>query len=199
MTNHISNEVLAHYGVLGMKWGVRKDGKPQGYQGRNKKNPNYSSDQRERDSQLYGKGGPKRINRKMNKGSSVSTARGVEIDRRNKVMNNRKKVNAAGRIAGGLAGLSVVPLISMYHRSGKLLEHSSKLVATMLKHAPTNVKIAGASAVYMSDLTLKAIDSNPKLKAMLAVGIASSAQMTMGKAAVKGYVKVKGYDPKRKY
>ena len=43
------SEALAHYGVLGMKWGVRKDGKPQSFQ--------YGSKHRKRVKQAAGSAG----------------------------------------------------------------------------------------------------------------------------------------------
>lgn len=62
----MGNEV-SHYGVKGMHWGTRKahDDSP---------NPRYSARRQAEDKQIYGKGGVKRINRRMNKGQKLHKA-----------------------------------------------------------------------------------------------------------------------------
>ena len=89
-----SNE-LYHYGVKGMKWGDRKD------------NPNHSSDQRRRDKGIYGRGGVRRINRSMNKGHSISSARSKEADRIYKHRRMGVYLGRAGSVAGGVGGAVV--------------------------------------------------------------------------------------------
>ena len=63
-------EALAHYGVLGMKWGVRKDNKPQGYGNPNYKGKKVLSDQRRRfkETREYK---PRTISLKSKKGETV--------------------------------------------------------------------------------------------------------------------------------
>ena len=97
-------DYLIHYGVKGMKWGVRKD------------NPNYSAEQRKRDKSVYGRGGVRRINRSMNKGHSISSARSREASR---IYRTRRTAVAAGKvgsIAGGVAGA-----IGGYHAANRVL------------------------------------------------------------------------------
>ncbi|AVD99431.1 hypothetical protein SEA_BING_9 [Streptomyces phage Bing] len=62
---------LVHYGVKGMKWGVRKarDDSP---------NAGYTKGQRQIDKRDFGKRGVKRINRRMNKGQTRTRARKAE-------------------------------------------------------------------------------------------------------------------------
>lgn len=64
-------EELAHFGVKGMKWGVRKAPEQQ--------NRRYGAEKRESDQRHYGKGGVKRINRRLNKGQSYRKAVAKEI------------------------------------------------------------------------------------------------------------------------
>lgn len=72
----IDNNELYHFGVKGMKWGIRKKRKDSF----NKKYTRYSQIQ---DRTMYGRGGTKRINRSMNKGMTHKQA----VEREKKLRN----------------------------------------------------------------------------------------------------------------
>ena len=67
------DDYLEHFGVKGMKWGVRKQKEP--------RNKNYTSYNRRNDSFKYGDRGVKRINRSMNKGKTYVQAAKHEQNR----------------------------------------------------------------------------------------------------------------------
>lgn len=79
-------DYLVHYGVLGMKWGVRKDGKPQGYQGSSR---HERSTKRQQRRQIKQRAKAERYRKKMEerygKESSISTLVNNRIERDKKV------------------------------------------------------------------------------------------------------------------
>lgn len=84
----IDNNELYHFGVKGMKWGVRK-------KRQESSNKDYTKRRRFKDDFLYGPGASKRISRSMNKGMTYKKALGRE-----------KKKSAAMAAAYGAALLA---------------------------------------------------------------------------------------------
>lgn len=83
-----ASSYLEHYGVKGMKWGIRKASLKVGnaIANRNKpkkqldkRNKNYGSTNYSRDMALYGRGGAERINKRLNKGQTLKQARRREF------------------------------------------------------------------------------------------------------------------------
>ena len=80
---------LYHYGVKGMRWGVR----------RNRVNKDYTAKQRKRDRAFYGQGGERRINRRMNEGHGLQGARHYEAERKERQEKTKKKLQKGAKKA----------------------------------------------------------------------------------------------------
>lgn len=98
---------LTHYGIKGMKWGVRRYQNKDGTltaAGKNRYNENYSDKQRKQDRAIYGKRAEKRINRRMNEGYGIKGARAFEADRKARKENRgrvmRKTISAVSTAVG---------------------------------------------------------------------------------------------------
>ena len=113
----MNNEELYHFGVKGMKWGVRrfqnKDGSYTNAGKKRRANENYSDKQRKHDRTFYGKGGERRINKKMNEGHGVQSARHYEVERKER---NEKRKAAVKRVAkkGAKKASRVLATIGVY-------------------------------------------------------------------------------------
>lgn len=97
-------EYLIHYGIEGQKWGQRRyqyeDGSltPAGKE-------RYSREQWYRDKGVYGRSGANRIQRKVERGQSVSGARSEEAARINGARSGAQIAGKIGSVAGGLGGV----------------------------------------------------------------------------------------------
>lgn len=107
----MQNEIK-HFGIEGMKWGVRRYQNEDGTltpAGKARYNANYSEQQRTRDKKLYGRGAVERINKRMNKGESIQSARHDEVVRRDRIESGKaiaKNVAKGALVIGGAAAVA---------------------------------------------------------------------------------------------
>lgn len=175
------DNTLAHYGVEGMRWGQRKRelAKP---------NEGYTNDQRKRDQQVYGRGGVKRINKNLNSGDSISTARGSEKLRRDTVLGRNKYVRQGGKVAGAvgsvvLANVGISALAKL--RGGGVVD---SFISKKFGY--------GASTALGQGI---AFLKSPQGRALTSTGAAYVGQMMAGDIAVSVNTRAGGYNPNRKY
>ena len=161
---------LQHHGIRGQKWGVRRFQNADGSYtaaGRNRRNENYSDQQYGRDKTVYGTLAARRINRNMNKGDMVSTARSKEAAR-------IAKFRGAGTVAGTVGGTAV--------GIGLALGGSSKvrnIINKATKYKYSEILRDGTAASQAVDLGISAIAGMAGVKighsgAMLAGGYSPS-------------------------
>lgn len=131
------NNYLAHYGVKGMKWGVRR-------KSRNTYNKNYTDRQRKQDRAVYGGRAERRINRRMNEGYGVKGARAIEADRKERADRRKATARRVGkkisRAAVSVGSTFVMDQIFFGGRNTKAMAALAKDAVNMGKYAVNRMK-----------------------------------------------------------
>lgn len=170
----MNDTYLSHHGVKGMKWGVRKD---------RQRNPNYTDKQRQRDRQFYGKGGERRINKKLNQGQGIQSARNYESDRLHRARNKAQSSASLGRIVGGVAGG-----VAGYNAL-KIADVGSRYLARKTKN--TQVQKILLTRIKMDPQTQQAVQvGSAAVGAALGRGLGA-------KAGTKASMNIRGYSSKK--
>ena len=106
---------LAHYGVKGMKWGVRRARKTSS----SSRNKSYTEKQRKNDRAFYGAKGERRVNRNLNKGYGLRGARHLEVERRD-AREKRKKFAKKTLMKGAKAASKAAATIGTYYLTDQI-------------------------------------------------------------------------------
>lgn len=137
-----SDDELMHYGIKGMKWGVRRYQRKDGSltsAGKNRYNENYTEKQRKQDRAMYGNRAERRINRRMNEGYGVKGARSIEAQRRQRNESIKKTAKRAGKaITGAAVSLGSAYVMDQIFNGGQ----NTRLVMNFADHTIRNGRVA---------------------------------------------------------
>ena len=186
-----SNPTLEHHGILGMRWGHRKDKT-------SKLTDNYSTEQFNRDKIIYGNGGAKRINKSISNGYNVSTARSKEKTHRDHVISKNKYFRQGGKVAVGVG--TAVGSYAALSAVGKFADSLSgrRLIYRILGLNKENNMHKVVASLDKMDNAIQIIN-DPAIKGIIATGAATTASLLGGDIAVSAHMHAHGLDPNRRY
>ena len=107
---------LYHHGIKGQKWGVRRFQNPDGtLTEAGKKHKEYTDSQRKQDERLYGKKAVKRIEKRINDGETLVSARHNEVERKARKEYAVKKAKKAAKVTAAVATTLTAAFVATRH------------------------------------------------------------------------------------